>query len=177
VGRIQGRQVRKLLPRGGSILYIRGPSGLLSADRRLESTRRELGESYVFNVMNGDWTAASAERAVGGWLRLKSAELSAPDLVCGQNDVMAAGARKALEARRPEWSNVPFVGIDGLPEGGQRLVAEGRLAATVVIPSCAGPALELAARALRGGPTPPIETVLAPESHPEVARIRLAPSP
>jgi ribose transport system substrate-binding protein len=173
-GRIQGLQIQKLLPEGGSILYVQGPPGLASAQARLESTRRALGGSYALTVMNGDWTQGGAERVVAGWLRLKSSELSAPDLVCGQNDVMALGARAALETRRPEWANVPFIGIDGLPAGGQRQVAEGRLAATVAIPSCAGPGLEIAVQALRSGAPPPATTILPPASFPPIAEIRPA---
>jgi ABC-type sugar transport system substrate-binding protein len=85
--------------------------------------------------------------------------------VC-QNDNMARGMRRALERLRPEWARVPFLGCDGLPAGGRRDVDEGRLAATVLIPSCAGPAVELVLRWKRQGVVPPAETVLAPAAYP-----------
>ena len=59
---------------------------------------------------------------------------------------MAVGARKALLEHRRDWTGLRFLGCDGLPEGGQRLVAQGLLAATVVTPSNTGPALEIVAR-------------------------------
>ena len=70
-----------------------------------------------------------------------------------------------MERLRPEWARVPFFGCDGLPQGGQREVDEGQLAATVVIPSCAGQAVELAAKWMGTGAGPPAVTVLAPASY------------
>ena len=59
-----------------------------------------------------------------------------------------------------------FIGCDGLPEGGRRDVDEGRLEATVVMPSCAGAALEHASRWATHGTLPPAVTVLAPQPYP-----------
>jgi ABC-type sugar transport system substrate-binding protein len=103
---------------------------------------------------------------VGAWLRLKTAERFVPDAVVCQNDHMARGTRRALERLQPEWARAPFLGCDGLPGSGRRDVDEGRLAATVAVPSCAGPALELALAWKRGGALPPAETVLAPQPYP-----------
>jgi ABC-type sugar transport system substrate-binding protein len=173
VGRIQGRQVRSALPDGGAVLYIQGPTEILSAQQRLEGTRDELPVGrYEVRVLNGDWTEAGGERAIAAWLRLKTSDLFVPDAVCGQNDLMAMGARKALEAARPDWAAAPFLGIDGLPNGGQRQVTQGLLASTVVIPSCSGPALELAARFLKGG-LPPAQINVTPESFPLLERIQV----
>ena len=89
-----------------------------------------------------------------------------------QNDSMAVGARKALLEHRRDWTALSFLGCDGLPEGGQRLVAQGLLAATVVTPSNTGPALEIVARWLQTKETPPREVLLAPRSHPPEDQIR-----
>ena len=59
-------------------------------------------------------------------------------------------------------TDVPFLGCDGLPEGGQRMVAEGVLAATVVTPSNTGPALEVVARWLQTRQTPPARGAARP---------------
>jgi len=67
---------------------------------------------------------------------------------------------------------VPFLGCDGLPEGGQKMVADGLLAATIVTPSNTGPALEIIARWLQTKHTPAREVLLAPRSHPAEDRIR-----
>ena len=166
VGRIQGRQVRALLPKGGSMLYLEGPADT-SAAREREAGMQEViaGMKLEIKVLYAEWTEESAAKAVVAWLRLKTSESFHPGLVCAQNDAMAIGARKALIAERQEWSRLPFTGCDGLPEGGQRLVDTKQLAATVVVPSNAGPAVELVARFLNGEPAPP-QIVLKPRSYP-----------
>ena len=83
---------------------------------------------------------------------------------------MAVGAGHALAAMGSvadaRW--VPRTGVDGLPEGGQRLVRAGQLAATVVVPSNTGPALQALARFFREGAALPAETLLRPSSFPEL---------
>jgi ABC-type sugar transport system substrate-binding protein len=166
-GRIQGRQLRALLPDGGFVLYIQGPSDTSAAQERLQGMQEAIaGHGIETKVLVGDWTEKSGDVAVTSWLRLKSTEGLRLDLVAAQNDAMAIGARKALSARRPEWAGLPFTGVDGLPEGGQRLVRAGTLAATVIMPSNAGPAVNLVAAHLRSGRRAPLELVLAPSSYP-----------
>ncbi len=80
-------------------------------------------------------------------------------------------ARNAVRAgAHPDWASAPFLGVDGLPNGGQRLVSQGVLTSTVMIPSCSGPALETAARFTRGG-SPPAQVRVSPESFPSLDRI------
>jgi len=171
VGRIQGRQFRALLPKGGSVLYVQGPADTSAARERLEGMQDVIaGTRIETKVLHAEWTEGSAEKAVVAWLRLKTSEGFHPGLVGAQNDAMAMGARKALIAQRQEWSRLPFTGCDGLPEGGQRLVDVKLLAATVVVPSNAGPAVDLVARFLNGEPAPP-QIVQAPRSYPPEPRL------
>ena len=172
VGRIQGRQCRALLPSGGNVLCVQGPADSTATSDRFEGLKEALGAGFEVRGLNGAWTAASGEKAILAWLRLKTAEAFRPNLVAGQNDSMAVGARKALREKHRDWGSVPFLGCDGLPEGGQKMVADGLLAATVVTPSNTGPALEIVARWLRGKQMPPREVLLAPRSHPPVDQIR-----
>ena len=166
VGRIQGRQFRALLPKGGSVLYLQGPADTSAARERLEGMQQAIaGGKLETKVLDAEWTEGSAEKAVVAWLRLKTSESFHPGLVGAQNDAMALGARKALIAQHKQWSRLPFTGCDGLPEGGQRLVDAKVLAATVVVPSNAGPAVDIVARFLSGEPVPP-QIVLAPRSYP-----------
>ena len=149
------------------MLYLQGPVDASAARQRLEGFEESARErGCVLRVLNGEWTAASAEKAVAAWLRLKTAERFVPQAVVCQNDNMARGTRRALELQRPQWARLPFFGCDGLPASGRRDVDEGRLAATVALPSCAGPAIELALRWKRDGVLPPLETVLAPTPYP-----------
>ena len=83
------------------------------------------------------WTEASGEEAISQWLRLKQFQTSPARLIGCQNDAMAVGARRALQAagaRHPSLAKVPITGVDGLPDGGRRHV-DGTLAATVITPS------------------------------------------
>jgi ribose transport system substrate-binding protein len=172
VGRIQGRQVRALVPGGGHVLCLQGPADTSAASERLAGLREALGAGYEIKVLNGDWTEPSGEKAIAVWLRLKTSEGYRPGAVVSQNDAMAVGVRRAIHALRPEWAAAPVLGCDGLPEGGQRLVRSGELAATVVTPTTAGHAVSLVGRALAGEPFA-ADVRLAPRSFPaedELAR-------
>jgi ABC-type sugar transport system substrate-binding protein len=177
VGRIEGRQILALMPNGGGIIYVQGPTDTSTAQERHRGMQ-EVTRAGRFDVkvLAGQWTEASAEKAIGSFLRLKSSEGFRPEMVACQNDAMAVGARRAVEAigddaRRREWSRVVYTGCDGLPEGGQRLVREKALIATVITPSNAGPAVELVAQSLKTG-QPPAEVTLAPTSYPAVDALR-----
>ncbi len=166
VGRIQAALFRALLPAGGGLLYVEGPSFSAAAMHRREATQKALAGSRIeiLKSLSGDWTQTSAEKAATVWLK-HWARSRRPDLVGAQNDEMALGVRNAVLAVQPGWKDVPFVGVDGLPGGGQRLVREGILAATVVTPAPTGRAIELIAAALRGDPVPPF-TLMPPRAHP-----------
>jgi ribose transport system substrate-binding protein len=157
IGRIQGEQCRAFLPNGGTVLIVQGPPNTSSARQRLEGLQAAIaGTSIQTRVINAEWTEASAEQAVTSWLRLSSTEKERLQLVAAQNDAMASGARKAITARRPDWANLPFLGVDG--------VAAHDLAATVVVPSYTGPAIDLIAKHLKDGSSVPPRVVLAPKA-------------
>ncbi len=173
IGRIQARQFLALVPSGrGLVLYVQGPPDTSAAQDRLRGAESGLAAtSMELKVIDGLWTESSGQDAVGRWLRLKSSEGLLPAIVGCQNDAMAVGARYALAsmADRPELARVPLTGSDGLRDGGQRLVAAGTLAATVITPSNTGPAVDLVANALRTKLAPPAEVLLRPSSFPPEA--------
>ncbi len=165
-GRIQGRQMKTLLPKGGLVLYLQGPADTSAAQERLRGAQKVIeGTPIELKVLNGDWTEASGEKVVATWLRLKTSEGFRPAVVCAQNDAMAVGARRAIQAHQAEWSNLLYTGCDGLPEGGQKLVGTGELTATIISPTTAGPAVTLVSRVLGGERVPP-ELRLVPRSYP-----------
>jgi ABC-type sugar transport system substrate-binding protein len=179
IGRIQGKQIRELLPDGGGILYIQGPSDTSAARQRLQGMEEAIaGGKIAVQSLSGDWTEKSGEDAVSFWFRFSTSRDVQIGLVAAQNDAMAIGARKAIAAKRPDWLRVPFIGCDGLPEGGQRLVSSRELAATVIVQSNAGPAVDLIAAHLNGK-SAPARVVLPPRPHPDVplaARTRSVPA-
>ena len=164
IGRIQGRQFAALLPKGGSILYIEGPSQSSSAQKRTVGMLETKPSNIQLTTLKGQWTEESAERAVRSWLNLSTSKSAPIDLVGAQDDSMAMGARKAFqkitnEKERAGWLRLPFTGCDGLPGTGQTWVREGRLAATIYIPPLAGTAIEILANATQMGKQPPELTV------------------
>lgn len=164
IGRIQGRQFAALLPQGGSILYLEGPSQSSSAQKRTAGMLEKKPPNIQVVVLKGRWTEESAERAVVSWLKLATSQNKAIDLVGAQDDAMAMGARKALEKvtndeERARWLSLPFTGCDGQLKTGQAWVRQGWLAATIYLPPLAGTAIEILAKAMREGARPPERTM------------------
>ena len=182
IGRIQGRQFAALLPRGGSVLYIQGPSDNIAAKDRTAGMQSTLPSNIQQVMLKGQWTEESAMRCVNSWLKLAATGKTQIDLVGGQNDVMAMGARKVFATltnleERDRWVKIPYVGVDGLPKTGQSWVRDGSLTATIVVPANAGQAIRLLAEALQSGRTVPERTFTVAESMPAIGKlsgIRLA---
>jgi ribose transport system substrate-binding protein len=164
IGRIQGRQFAALLPRGGSVLYIEGPSQSASAADRTAGMLESKPQNIRVTSLKGQWTEESALRTVRSWLSLATSQKVEMDLVAAQDDSMAMGARKAFEEipdrmRRDLWLNLPFTGCDGVPDTGQTWVRDGLLAATIHIPPLAGQAVDILVKGIRTGIQPPVSTV------------------
>lgn len=177
VGRIQGEQIRSLLPRGGTVLLIQGPSSNLAAAQRTTGMELAKPASVEVRTIRGQWSELSGYKAASAWLKLSSSQQLGVKVVAAQNDAMALGARKAFqkmkdEGNRGSWLDVAFIGCDGLPAVGQSAVQEGLLAATVVIAPNAGMALEAMVKALRTGVQPAETISIAPTSHPPASSLR-----
>jgi ribose transport system substrate-binding protein len=173
VGRIQGRQLAALLPNGGSLLYIQGPTESLAAKQRSIGMHETKPASLQVKVIKGNWTEASAHKAVSAWLRLSTSQQNPCNAIACQDDSMAIGARKAFQelsdgALRERWLGLPYLGCDGMPNTGQEWVKSGLLEATVVIPANTGQALEMLVHALQTGEIPPARTMTVPRSFPEL---------
>jgi len=176
VGRIQARQAMALLPHGGSVVYIQGPSVSTVSRERHEGLMELLPANIHLTTLRGKWTEESAGQSVHGWLKLMSAQKIRVDLVLAQNDVMGMGAKKALEEaltdlNRDEWGDLPILGVDGVPQTGQAWVRSGQLTATVIVPPSAGKALGLMTRALLEKTSVPEHSFTAPAPFPEIAKL------
>lgn len=176
VGRIQARQVTALLPRGGSVLYIQGPSVSSVSRERHDGLTERLPANIHLTAVRGKWTEESATQSVRGWLKLMFAQKVRVDLILAQNDVMGIGAKKAIEEAltdldRDDWSNVPILGVDGVPKTGQAWVRSGQLTATVIVPPSAGKALSLMTRSLLGKTTVSEHTFTVPSPFPEISKL------
>ncbi len=148
IGGLQARLALALVPGGGRLLAVEGPSTTAAAIQRRRGLEEGLRGSklQIGKTVTANWTTAGAAKAVDQWLRLLGKAAPRPELVVANNDEMAVGAVQALQAARPEWGKLPAIGSDGLPDGGQRQVREGLLSATVITPATAGTGIEVAAR-------------------------------
>jgi ABC-type sugar transport system substrate-binding protein len=169
-GRLQGRQLRSLLPGGGLVLSVLGSRLAQASTDRGNGLREALAGSAIrVETTAAAWTAESAEEAVAKWVRQpwKKEKLSA--IAC-QNDAMAVGTRAAIKALSAEpkfayLQSIPILGIDGSQALGRKMVDSGELAATVVMPAVSRTAIELLARSLKGEAIPAFVTI-EPTSYP-----------
>src|SRR5215469_3616646 len=107
VGHIQARQMAALLPKGGSVLYIQGPTGIFSAEQRTLGMQALKPDNIQIRMLRGRFTEESGFHAVNSWLRLSTSQQTPIDLVGSHNDNMAIGARRALEQEGGRWANLP----------------------------------------------------------------------
>jgi ABC-type sugar transport system substrate-binding protein len=181
IGRIQGQQLAALLPKGGTVLYIQGPSEADAAKLRTEGMEEAKPDSVQIKAMKGAWTEASAFKAVSNWLRLSTSQQTHIDVIAAQNDAMAVGAKKALQEfavsgpEKERWLSIPLLGCDGVPKTGQAWVRSGILAATVVAPPIAGQALDMLVHALQAHVTPQDMTLVASRSFPPLESLGSRP--
>src|SRR5882724_5438057 len=176
IGRLQGQQLKALLPNGGSILHIQGPAESLAAKQRAAGMNHTKPASVDVKVIKAQWTEASSYKAVTAWLRLSTSRQSQINVIAAQDDSMAMGARKAFQelpdaAARDHWLRLPFIGIDGVSTTGQAWVRSGQLTATIIVPANSGQALETLSQALQHGSMPPEQILIAPRSYPSVEEL------
>jgi ribose transport system substrate-binding protein len=160
IGRIQGRQCGALLPTGGTVLYVQGPSENSAAKERTLGMQEAKRSNIHLIMLKAQWTEESAQRSVRSWLKLTTSQKANVDLIAAQDDSMAIGARKAFqelssEIERERWLSLPFLGCDGLPNTGQSWVRSGLLTATIYIPPNSGQAMEMLVDALQHGKAQP----------------------
>jgi ABC-type sugar transport system substrate-binding protein len=169
-GRIQGQQLRALLPGGGLVLSVQGSRLASATVDRAKGLVEALKDSAVrVTTTDGAWTSEVGEAAVARWIRQQWRKDTLSAIAC-QNDMMAVGARAALEKLASEaqyrcLKDIPVLGIDGSPALGQRMVDAGELAATVVMPPVSRNAIELLAQVLNGETAPTFVTI-KPTSYP-----------
>jgi ribose transport system substrate-binding protein len=180
IGRLQGQQLTALLPNGGSVLLIQGPSESLAAKQRTTGMYETKPIGVHVKLMKGNWTEASAYKAVSSWLKLSTSQQTPIDVIAAQNDAMALGARKAFQelgdsAVRDRFLAAPYLGIDGVSKTGQSWLRRGLLNATIIVPANAGQAIDMLAHAVQAGTLPPEKTLTVPKSLPIVEELARKP--
>jgi ABC-type sugar transport system substrate-binding protein len=173
IGRIQGKQFTALLPNGGTVLHIEGPSNNSSPRQRTAGMYETKAANIQVKTLKGDYTQVGGQHAIEAWLRLSTSTQAQIHLIGAHNDVMAMGARTAFQARgnaveSKHWLGLPYTGIDGVSQTGQKWVREGLLAATVVVPTNTGLAIEMLMKAFQGNVSTPEQTMTVASSFPSI---------
>jgi len=176
-GRIQGRQLNALLPEGGSVIYLQGPTGHPVVQAREKGMLETRNPRIQIRPLHGSWQESVAFQVVASWMRLPTWQEFCPQVVAAQNDFMARGARKAFDefANQPKFQSltgVKYIGCDGLEEHGQRWVAEGLLDATIVCPSLTALAMDVLAKEVRSGAAAGPLILARPQSFPDLGQLR-----
>jgi len=176
IGRIHAQQVHALLGDSGRVLCVTGHLRNLSAVQRLDGLRQGLASGFEIVELNGDWTSERARMAVAKWSSGIASQADLPGMFVAHNDEMALGVRQALRdfdsQRSLPVGGAPITGCDGSQTFGQRLVREGRLKATVIMPPSSGLAIEWIARVRKDGELPPVRVKLPVTSFPDLSSLK-----
>lgn len=175
IGRLQSKQLAALLPQGGSVLYVAGPSMSSVAAQRFEGLDSARPRNVQLTMLRSKWSEASAQESVSSWLRLATSRAEKYQLVAGQTHELAIGARKAFHSisdldQQKRWLDLPFLGI-GVASQVKPLVDSRVLAASVVTSVTMELALRLLSRALDSNSHPPERTVVEVSSFPELEKL------
>jgi ABC-type sugar transport system substrate-binding protein len=176
IGEIQAQQALRLAAPGAFVLLVTGDASSPAAVARRDAFRQTVGRGFALHEVDGRWSEAGAEKALGEWFRIGADRDRAFSLIVCQNDAMAAGARAALAKQAASSGNAalartPLTGCDGTDQQGKAMVSRGELAATVVMPPTTPVALEVLARYWETAATSGT-VLLDAVSHPDLATLR-----
>ena len=174
IGRIQAKQVAKLLPEGGDVLLIEGPRDNAAARQRAEGLLEAKRDNINVRQVRGKWSEESGYQTVTSFLALSTSRQANIRCVAAHNDRMALGAKRAFEEKtageeRNRWQSLPFLGCEGLPERGQAWVPIRKLTGTIVVPPNAPRAIETFVEAFKSGKRAPEYSLVAPKSFPDIS--------
>ena len=175
IGQLQGKQLAALLPQGGSVLYIEGPSMSSVAVQRREGMESAKSRNIWITTIHSNWNEESAYQSASTRLQLASSRGENFDLVAAQSHELALGARKALRnidnlELREKWLGLRFIG-SGISGQVKPLVDAGVLAAAVVTSVTMEVALKLLVRAIETQAQPPERSVVEATSYPDLEKI------
>jgi ribose transport system substrate-binding protein len=175
VGQLQGKQMGAILPKGGSVLYLRGPAMSWWATKRsegMERTKPKNIEVRSLKVLAS--SAEGAQNAVNSWLDLTKQRPEGTQLIVSQNTDFLTGANKAFDTMlgpdRAKWLTLPRTGV-GVADRSRPLVDQGALCAAVVTSLTLDRAVEMLARAMKDGSQPPEHTFVEAYSYPSVEEL------
>jgi len=177
IGRIQGRQLAQMLPRGGEALLIQGPSDNTAARQRTQGMQETKPHNINLRQLKGKWTEESAYQCVASFLALSTSHDGNIQCIVAHNDPMAVGAKRGFAERtagqeQARWLSLPFLGCDGLPESGKAWVPARKLTATVIVPANAPLAIETFVNAFTTGKRPQEYSLTVSKSFPDIPLLK-----
>jgi ABC-type sugar transport system substrate-binding protein len=175
IGRIQGKQLAALLPQGGSVLCIEGPSMSSVALERREGLESAKPRNVQITTLRSKWSEEAAYQSVSAWLRLATSRAEKFALVAGQTQELALGARKALQnsddpEQKKKWLEMPFIGI-GIANHVKPLVESHVLTAAVITSVTMDVALRMLVRAIETQAQPPERSMVEASSYPDLEKM------
>jgi ABC-type sugar transport system substrate-binding protein len=175
IGRLQGKQLAALLPQGGAVLCVEGPSMSSVAVQRHEGMDIAKPRNVKTTSVRSKWSEESAYQSVGAWLRLATSRAEKFEMVAGQTHELAVGARKALQnienpEQQKKWLGAPFIGI-GIASQVRPLVDGRILTAAVITAVTMDLALKILVRAIETQVQPPERSVVEASSFPDLEKL------
>ncbi|MGC2695847.1 MAG: substrate-binding domain-containing protein [Candidatus Angelobacter sp.] len=175
IGRMQARQFAAILPRGGSVLYLRGPATNFLATQRSEGMESVLTSNIQLKSLKIQWTGESAFNSMTSWLRLSTVHAADTHLIAAQNTDFILAARRAFSentdgAERSKWLGLPYCGV-GVLNQTKPLLDDGTLTAALVTSLTMDTAIEMLVRGIHGGSQPPEHTFVKAWSQPSLEEL------
>jgi len=175
VGRMQGRQIRAMVPQGGSILYLRGPATNFLAAQRSEGLENILNPYTQIKSLKIQWTSENAYNAISSWLQLSNVRAADTQLIAAQNTDFILAARQAFEQNtsgdeRAQWLSRPYAGV-GIPSQANPLLQNGALTAAVITSLTMDTAVEMLVHSLQNGAQPPELTFVKASYQPSLEEL------
>ncbi|MFC3342876.1 substrate-binding domain-containing protein [Paenibacillus abyssi] len=127
-GRMETEFIVNALGGNGAVVIIHGPNGDSAQMNRTEGIKQVLSQTPDIKIIaeqTANFSLMQAFSLMEGWLQT----YPRIDAVIAQNDEMALGAYKAIEAANRQ-DDVVVVGVDAIPDA-LKSIEEGKLAATV----------------------------------------------
>ena len=127
-GKIEAKFIADKIGGKGNVVIIHGPNGHSAEIGRTKGNMEIIGQNLGMKVVaeqTANWDRAQALSLMENWLQ-SGKKINA---VLAQNDEMALGAYKAIEAAG-KTKEIPVIGIDAIPDA-LKSVQDGKLAATV----------------------------------------------
>jgi len=127
-GKIEMEYIAKVLNGKGNIAILYGPMGhsaQIARKEGLDEVLKKYPDIKIVAEQTAEWSRAKGMNVMENWLQ-SGKQI---DCVAAQNDEMALGAMKALEAAG-KLGEVKVIGIDAIPDA-LKAVKEGKFIATV----------------------------------------------